>query len=66
MMKHISALVYMTITFKMPLEYNRWRGVTMCKRSWECEGQICNLCLKGSDAVRRLLQKIFRINRSGS
>ena len=34
-----AALVYMAITFTMPLEYNSQRGVALCNRSWECEGQ---------------------------
>ena len=66
MKKHISALAYMAITFKMPLEYNSCRGVSLCKRSWECKGQICNLCYTKIRCSEGLPQKIFRINRSGS
>ena len=38
--KHISAIVYMAITYIKLLECNSWVSV---QRSWECKGQICNL-----------------------
>ena len=41
--KHISALVYVTITFIMLFGVQQLDRSYSVQRSWECEGQICSL-----------------------
>ena len=43
MKKYILALVYMAIMFIMLFEAQQLKRSCSVQRSWECEGQICNL-----------------------
>ena len=36
--------MYVAITFIMPFGVQQLQRVAVCKGSWECKGQICNLC----------------------
>ena len=52
--KHISALVYMTITFIMLFGVQQLERSCSLQRSQECEGQICNLHPTRSRCIRAL------------
>ena len=58
MKKHISALVCVAITFIMLLGVQQLEKSYSVQRSWECEGQICNLHPTRARYIRTFTSKI--------